>query len=157
MQPSDSLPLKKDYYIGLIFPVLAEGHSSVTLSQKILSTKLNLTETLTYNFENLILLLNSVCNFAFIFQVLLSRLSFFSGKDISGNSGLRMYRKTAEAVMCGLLPKSPTATTSRTESKDKAFFFFIFGGGYFGESMYRNCSLYPALPLHWEKHHFQLI
>ncbi|KAH9693310.1 Endoglucanase 10 [Citrus sinensis] len=49
-------------------------------------------------------------------QVLLSRLSFFSGKDISGNSGLRMYRKTAEAVMCGLLPKSPTATTSRTES-----------------------------------------
>lgn len=34
MQPSDSLPLKKDYYIGLIFPVLAEGHSSVTLFPK---------------------------------------------------------------------------------------------------------------------------
>lgn len=49
-------------------------------------------------------------------QVLLSRLSFFGGKDTSGNSDLQMYRKTAEAVMCGLLPKSPTATTSRTDS-----------------------------------------
>ncbi|XP_021831014.1 endoglucanase 10 [Prunus avium] len=49
-------------------------------------------------------------------QVLLSRLSFFGGKDTSGNSGLQKYRKTAEAVMCGLLPNSPTATTSRTEN-----------------------------------------
>ncbi|KAK3231775.1 hypothetical protein Dsin_003656 [Dipteronia sinensis] len=47
-------------------------------------------------------------------QVLLSRLSFFGSKDTSSNSGLQMYRKTAEAVMCGLLPKSPTATKSRT-------------------------------------------
>ncbi|KAL5778184.1 hypothetical protein ACOSP7_011110 [Xanthoceras sorbifolium] len=47
-------------------------------------------------------------------QVLLSRLSFFGGKDTSSNSGLQMYRKTAEAVMCSLLPKSPTATKSRT-------------------------------------------
>ncbi|KAJ4702097.1 Endoglucanase [Melia azedarach] len=49
-------------------------------------------------------------------QVLLSRLSFFGGKDTSSNSGLQMYRKTAEAVMCNLLPKSPSATTSRTDS-----------------------------------------
>ncbi|KAG2692763.1 hypothetical protein I3843_08G065200 [Carya illinoinensis] len=51
-------------------------------------------------------------------QVLLSRLSFFGSKDISNSqkSGLQMYRKTAEAVMCGLLPDSPTATESRTES-----------------------------------------
>lgn len=51
-------------------------------------------------------------------QVLLSRVSFFGGKGISNseNSGLQKYRKTAEAVMCGLLPKSPTATISRTDS-----------------------------------------
>ncbi|CAL0326995.1 unnamed protein product [Lupinus luteus] len=51
-------------------------------------------------------------------QVLLSRLSFFKGKDISNaySSGLQNYRKTADAVMCGLLPDSPTATKSRTDS-----------------------------------------
>lgn len=50
-------------------------------------------------------------------QVLLSRLSFFKAKDISNSysSGLHSYRKTAEAVMCGLLPDSPTATKSRTD------------------------------------------
>ncbi|GKV17867.1 hypothetical protein SLEP1_g28322 [Rubroshorea leprosula] len=50
-------------------------------------------------------------------QVLLSRLSFF-GSDASGseNSGLQNYRKTAEAVMCNLLPDSPSATSSRTDS-----------------------------------------
>ncbi|BBG94837.1 glycosyl hydrolase 9B5 [Prunus dulcis] len=37
-------------------------------------------------------------------------------KDTSGNPGLQKYRKTAEAVMCGLLPNSPTATNSRTEN-----------------------------------------
>ncbi|OAY50597.1 endoglucanase 10 [Manihot esculenta] len=46
-------------------------------------------------------------------QVLLSRLTFFGEQD-SSNSGLQMYRTTAEAVMCGLIPNSPTATTSRT-------------------------------------------
>ncbi|KAF9620808.1 hypothetical protein IFM89_014745 [Coptis chinensis] len=46
-------------------------------------------------------------------QVLLSRVSFFGAKETS-NSGLHMYRKTAVAVMCGLLPQSPTATKSRT-------------------------------------------
>ncbi|XP_050367176.1 endoglucanase 10 isoform X2 [Argentina anserina] len=46
-------------------------------------------------------------------QVLLSRLTFFGGnKD---NSVLQKYKSTAEAVICGLLPKSPTATTSRTK------------------------------------------
>lgn len=51
-------------------------------------------------------------------QVLLSRLSFFETKDAtdSEKNGLQMYRKTAEAVMCGLLPDSPTATKSRTKS-----------------------------------------
>ncbi|KAJ6953507.1 endoglucanase 2-like [Populus alba x Populus x berolinensis] len=48
-------------------------------------------------------------------QVLLSRLTFFGNKDTS-NSGLQMYRKTAEAVMCSLIPDSPTATQSRTDS-----------------------------------------
>ncbi|GKU90083.1 hypothetical protein SLEP1_g4125 [Rubroshorea leprosula] len=50
-------------------------------------------------------------------QVLLSRLSFFgSDTSASENSGLQNYRKTAEAVMCGLLPDSPSATSSRTGS-----------------------------------------
>lgn len=49
-------------------------------------------------------------------QVLLSRISLFGTKDSKSNSNLQNYRKTAEAVMCGLLPKSPTATTSRTDS-----------------------------------------
>lgn len=50
-------------------------------------------------------------------QVLLSRLSLFGAQDISSseNNGLQMYRATAEAVMCGLLPGSPTATSSRTD------------------------------------------
>lgn len=48
-------------------------------------------------------------------QVLLSRLSFFGSKDISNSQILKKYKETAEAVMCGLLPKSPTATTSRTD------------------------------------------
>ncbi|KAF9683128.1 hypothetical protein SADUNF_Sadunf05G0179900 [Salix dunnii] len=47
-------------------------------------------------------------------QVLLSRLTFLGNKDTS-NSNLQMYRKTAEAVMCGLIPESPTATKSRTD------------------------------------------
>ncbi|KAM7259634.1 hypothetical protein ACFE04_015375 [Oxalis oulophora] len=49
-------------------------------------------------------------------QVLLARLTFFGGNGNSENSGLQRYRKTAEAVMCGLIPDSPTATTSRTEN-----------------------------------------
>ncbi|KAK6256859.1 hypothetical protein QUC31_000318 [Theobroma cacao] len=48
-------------------------------------------------------------------QVLLSRLSFFGAKGASQNSGLENYRKSAEDVMCGLLPKSPSATSSRTD------------------------------------------
>ncbi|KAL2331004.1 hypothetical protein Fmac_018585 [Flemingia macrophylla] len=51
-------------------------------------------------------------------QVLLARLSFFKAKDISNSygSGLSSYRKTVEAVMCGLLPDSPTAIKSRIDS-----------------------------------------
>ncbi|KAK9282148.1 hypothetical protein L1049_005060 [Liquidambar formosana] len=51
-------------------------------------------------------------------QVLLSRLDFFGAKGISQgeNLGLQMYREAAETVMCGLLPDSPTATSSRTDS-----------------------------------------
>ncbi|GAA0160079.1 hypothetical protein Leryth_005290 [Lithospermum erythrorhizon] len=48
-------------------------------------------------------------------QVLLSRVSFFGSKDISNKDVLQKYRSSAEAVMCGLLPKSPTATSSRTD------------------------------------------
>lgn len=48
-------------------------------------------------------------------QVLLSRLSLFGAKGVSGNSGLGNYRSSAEGVMCGLLPKSPSATSSRTD------------------------------------------
>ncbi|XVF63711.1 hypothetical protein PTKIN_Ptkin09bG0108100 [Pterospermum kingtungense] len=48
-------------------------------------------------------------------QVLLSRLSFFGDKGASDNSDLENYRKTAEDVMCVLLPKSPSATSSRTD------------------------------------------
>lgn len=49
-------------------------------------------------------------------QVLLSRVSFFRPKGLSNSQVLLKYRGTAEAVMCGLLPKSPTATSSRTDS-----------------------------------------
>ncbi|KAL8459136.1 hypothetical protein ACS0TY_036561 [Phlomoides rotata] len=49
-------------------------------------------------------------------QVLLSRVSFFGPKGISNSDVLNKYKESAEAVMCGLLPKSPTATTSRTEN-----------------------------------------
>lgn len=49
-------------------------------------------------------------------QVLLSRVSFFGPKEVSSSETLSKYRTSAEAVMCGLLPESPTATESRTES-----------------------------------------
>ncbi|EXC00970.1 Endoglucanase 24 [Morus notabilis] len=49
-------------------------------------------------------------------QVLLSRISFFGAKGTSNSAGLLKYRETAEAVICGLLPDSPTATESRTKS-----------------------------------------
>lgn len=50
-------------------------------------------------------------------QVLLSRVSFFGSKDILGaeNIALQLYRKTAEAVLCGLLPNSRTPTSQRTD------------------------------------------
>ncbi|KAL3840234.1 hypothetical protein ACJIZ3_024825 [Penstemon smallii] len=49
-------------------------------------------------------------------QVLLSRVSFFGPNNIKNSNGLQNYRRTAEVVMCGLLPKSPSATSSRTDS-----------------------------------------
>ncbi|KAL4650155.1 hypothetical protein ACB092_01G066300 [Castanea dentata] len=51
-------------------------------------------------------------------QVLLSRIILFDTKGLTDSiqSGLQMYKTTAEAVMCGLLPDSPTATTSRTDN-----------------------------------------
>ncbi|XP_074286976.1 endoglucanase 2-like [Silene latifolia] len=50
-------------------------------------------------------------------QVLLSRVNMLGSKDLSStvNSGLESYRETAEAVICGLIPNSPTATSSRTD------------------------------------------
>ncbi|XP_077231347.1 endoglucanase 24-like [Tasmannia lanceolata] len=48
-------------------------------------------------------------------QVLLSRLYFFGPKKSNAeNADLLSYARTARAVMCGLLPDSPTATSSRT-------------------------------------------
>ncbi|KAG6531650.1 endoglucanase 24-like [Zingiber officinale] len=49
-------------------------------------------------------------------QVLLSRVQFFGSTEFSSGEkkGLQSYRDTAEAVMCGLLPDSPTAS-SRTD------------------------------------------
>ncbi|KAL3723745.1 hypothetical protein ACJRO7_035850 [Eucalyptus globulus] len=51
-------------------------------------------------------------------QVLLSRVDFFGASEvpITENLALQMYRETAEMMMCSLLPDSPTATSSRTES-----------------------------------------
>ncbi|PIN06619.1 Cellulase [Handroanthus impetiginosus] len=49
-------------------------------------------------------------------QVLLSRVSFFGSKDVSSSNILLKYRQSAEAVICGLLPESPSATSSRTDS-----------------------------------------
>ncbi|KAI8019201.1 Endoglucanase 24 [Camellia lanceoleosa] len=50
-------------------------------------------------------------------QVLLSRINFFGAEGISTaeNLDLQMYRITAEAVMCGLLPDSPTTTSHKTD------------------------------------------
>ncbi|XP_073127993.1 endoglucanase 2-like [Henckelia pumila] len=50
-------------------------------------------------------------------QVLLSRVNFFGSRNIQGteNIALQLYRKSAEAVICGLLPNSSSATTSRTK------------------------------------------
>ncbi|KDP46724.1 hypothetical protein JCGZ_06512 [Jatropha curcas] len=51
-------------------------------------------------------------------QVLLSRINMFGaeGMSMEENLELQMYRETAEAFICGLLPDSPTATSSRTEN-----------------------------------------
>ncbi|KAJ4837652.1 hypothetical protein Tsubulata_032337 [Turnera subulata] len=52
-------------------------------------------------------------------QVLLSRINMFGGEKGMTDKEviyLEMYRKTSEAIMCGLLPDSPTATSSRTPS-----------------------------------------
>ncbi|XP_057794804.1 endoglucanase 2-like [Salvia miltiorrhiza] len=48
-------------------------------------------------------------------QVLISRISFVGGKG-KDVSIIQKYRDSAEAVMCGLLPESPSATSSRTDS-----------------------------------------
>ncbi|KAM3708835.1 hypothetical protein ACJW31_02G126600 [Castanea mollissima] len=50
--------------------------------------------------------------------VLLSRINFFGAKDesTSENLDLQLYRESSEAIMCALVPYSPTATSSRTES-----------------------------------------
>ncbi|XP_047327718.1 endoglucanase 2-like [Impatiens glandulifera] len=45
-------------------------------------------------------------------QVLLSRISFFGSRENS--KSVINYRRSAESVMCNILPTSPAATTSRT-------------------------------------------
>ncbi|CAN6463570.1 unnamed protein product [Victoria cruziana] len=56
-------------------------------------------------------------------QVLLSRVMFFASDKASDEdkSGLENYKKTAEAVICALLPDSPTATTDRTDGNQRSF------------------------------------
>jgi hypothetical protein len=58
------------------------------------------------------------CGVLFEFQVLLSRVSFFAsqGSDVAQDDVLGMYKQTADAVMCILLPDSETAAF-RTEGK----------------------------------------
>lgn len=53
----------------------------------------------------------------FFEQVLLSRVSFFGPEEIPDEEklGLQMYSKTAEYVMCSILPDSPTKTTKMTD------------------------------------------
>ncbi|XXG40257.1 hypothetical protein AAC387_Pa01g1025 [Persea americana] len=49
-------------------------------------------------------------------QVLLSRVDFFASNVQKAELvGLQRYRKTAEALICELLPDSPSATLSRTQ------------------------------------------
>ncbi|KAI3745822.1 hypothetical protein L6452_08233 [Arctium lappa] len=48
-------------------------------------------------------------------HVLLSRISFFGLDDDANTENLNEYRRTAEAIMCNLLPNSPSASLSRTE------------------------------------------
>ncbi|KAI3776491.1 hypothetical protein L1987_46276 [Smallanthus sonchifolius] len=48
-------------------------------------------------------------------HVLLSRVSFFGPEDASDMENISEYRKTAEVIMCSLLPDSPSATASRTQ------------------------------------------
>ncbi|CAI9270477.1 unnamed protein product [Lactuca saligna] len=48
-------------------------------------------------------------------HVLLSRLSFFGPEVVAETENMDMYRKSAEAVMCSLLPDSSSATSSRTK------------------------------------------
>uniref|UniRef100_A0A6N2N3R6 cellulase n=1 Tax=Salix viminalis TaxID=40686 RepID=A0A6N2N3R6_SALVM len=49
-------------------------------------------------------------------QVLLSRANLFGAEGMpSEELDLQMYRETSEAILCELLPDSPTAITSRTK------------------------------------------
>jgi hypothetical protein len=58
------------------------------------------------------------CGVLLEFQVLLSRVSFFAsqGSDVAQDDVLGMYKQTADAVMCILLPDSETAAF-RTKGK----------------------------------------
>ncbi|KAJ6413224.1 hypothetical protein OIU84_006093 [Salix udensis] len=47
------------------------------------------------------------------------------GMPSEENLDLQMYRKTSEAIMCELLPDSPTATTSRTKGGLPRFQLYI--------------------------------
>lgn len=49
-------------------------------------------------------------------HVLLSRVNFFRLKGTPDSANLHNYRKTAKAIMCNVLPKSPSVTSSKTDS-----------------------------------------
>ncbi|KAK6125630.1 hypothetical protein DH2020_040628 [Rehmannia glutinosa] len=64
-------------------------------------------------------------------QVLLSRVSFFGSKDVQDQESiaLQLYRKTAEAVICEVLPNSSSATTYRTEGNNPMNMSYLVGYG----------------------------
>ncbi|KAK6258216.1 hypothetical protein SCA6_012690 [Theobroma cacao] len=85
-------------------------------------------------------------------QVLLSRINFFGVKEMSTveNLCLQMYRKTAEAIMCGLLPDSPTATSRRTDDGSMSIRMvedidLAYNAGHLSRSAYRYSWKQPFI------------
>ncbi|KAD4583956.1 hypothetical protein E3N88_21557 [Mikania micrantha] len=76
-------------------------------------------------------------------QVLLSRVSFFDSKAAT-DASLKKYRKTAEAVMCGLLPKSPTATSSRTRNNPMKMSYLVGYGEKYSQFVHHRGASIPV-------------
>ncbi|KAK4585269.1 hypothetical protein RGQ29_022791 [Quercus rubra] len=86
--------------------------------------------------------------------VLLSRINFSGAKDesTSENLDLQLYREFAEAIMCALLPDSPTATSGRTETSVASAFLAVLYSDYMltsqTETLYCNGKSYKPKDLH---------